>query len=323
MNAADVARAVQAADDRLRGVVVRTPLVASPWLSAASGREVRLKLENVQATGSFKFRGASHALACLPAARRSGGVVAASSGNHGLALAAAGQRLGIAVTVFVPTTTPAEKRAAIAALGAEVIVHGEDCVFAEQRARAVADAAGRPYVSPYNDADVLAGQGTIAVELLQQWPEVETVYVAVGGGGLIGGMAAYLQAVRPAVEIVGCSPRASAAMAECVRGGRILDVPCGETFSDSTAGGVEADAVTFPLCRDLVDRWIDVDEPAIAAGVADLLERQHLLAEGAAGVAVAGCLQDAAGRGRRAAVVVCGANVPLAKLRAMLALAGR
>jgi threonine dehydratase len=320
---AAAASAVAAAAERLRPLVVRTPLLPSPRLSRACAADVRLKLENVQHTGSFKFRGASNALACLAPARRRAGVVAASSGNHGLALASAAAALGVAATVYVPTTTPGEKRAAIAAHGAEVVVHGDDCVVAEAEARAVAAATGRVYVSPYNDPDVLAGQGTIAVELLEQWPDVDTVYVAMGGGGLLAGMAAYAKAARPRIEFVACSPAQSPAMAACVRAGRIVDVPCHDTFSDSTAGGVEPGAVTFELCRALVDRWLEVDERAIAVAVADALEHSHLLVEGAAGVALAACCQDAAVRGRRAAVVVCGANVPLARLRAMLAFAGR
>ncbi|MBM3972733.1 MAG: pyridoxal-phosphate dependent enzyme [Planctomycetes bacterium] len=323
MSPAEVARAVAVAAERLPGEVVRTPTVASAWWSAACGREVRLKLENVQATGSFKLRGATHALQRLPAAKRARGVVAASSGNHGLGLASAARTLGVAATVYVPTTTAAEKRAAIAALGATVVVHGDDCVDTETRARADALTSGRAYISPYNDPDVLAGQGTIAVELLAQWPEVETVYVAMGGGGLLAGMAAYAKSVRPDVEFVACSPAASPAMAACVRAGAIVDVPCHDTFSDSTAGGVEPGAITFPLCRDLVDRWIEVDERAIAEAVADTLAHAHLLVEGAAGVAFAACRQDVAARGRRAAVIVCGGNVPYQRLRAMLALAGR
>jgi len=314
-----LAAAVAAAAERLRGIVVQTPTVPSAWLSAATGGEVRCKLENVQTTGSFKLRGASHALLAMPAADRARGVVAASSGNHGLALAAAAQRLAVPVTVFVPSSTPPEKRARIAARGATVHVHGDDCVDTEAHARAVAGSTGRRYVSPYNDADVVAGQGTVMVELLEQWPEVQTVYVAVGGGGLVAGMAAYGKARRPALEFVGCSPAQSPAMADCVRAGRIVDVPCGPTLSDSTAGGVEPGALTFALCRELVDRWLEVDEAAIAAAMRGMLEHEHQLVEGAAGVAIAACLADARARGRRSAVVVCGANVPLVTLRSLLA----
>jgi threonine dehydratase len=316
---AALAAAVEAAAARLAGRVVATPTVRCPWLSARTGRDVRLKLENVQTTGSFKLRGATHALLRLPQAVRAAGVVAASSGNHGLGLAAAGRELGVAVTVFVPATTPASKRDAIARLGAAVHVHGDDCVVTEAHARAVAAASGRVYVSPYNDADVVAGQGTVAVELLAQWPAVDTLYVALGGGGLCAGVAAYAKARRPGVEVVACSPAASPAMAECVRAGRIVDVPCSDTLSDSTAGGVEPGAITFAWCRDLVDRFVDVPEPAIADAVVAMLEREHLLVEGAAGVAIAACLADGAARGSNAAVIVCGGNLPLATLRALLA----
>ncbi len=316
---AALAAAVAAAAVKLRGHVTVTPTVPSTWLSAAAGCEVRLKLENVQRTGSFKVRGATHSLLCLPAAVRKHGVVAASSGNHGLGLAAAGQQLGVAVTVFVPETTPPAKRAAIAAQGAEVRVHGDDCVVTEQFAREFAASRGQAYVSPYNDLDVVAGQGTVGVELLADWPEVDTVYVALGGGGLVSGLAAYAKMHRPGLDVVACSPVASPAMAECVRAGAIIDVPCGTTWSDSTAGGVEPGAITFPWVRELVDRYVDVDEAAIEAALLAMLTQQHLLVEGAAAVAVAALLADRKRRGQRAAVIVCGGNLPLDLLRRLLA----
>lgn len=314
-----LATAVRAAAERIRPHVVATPLVRASWLSQELGADVRLKLENVQATGSFKLRGAVNALLQLPPERRRRGVVAASSGNHGLAVATAAKSLQVPATVFVPTTTPVEKRGAIAAAGADVQVHGDDCVFTEQHARDVARASDRPYVSPYNDPAVVAGQGTVAVELLQQWPDVDTIYVALGGGGLIAGMAAYAKACRSGLVLVACSPVASPAMAECVRQGAIVDVPCGPTWSDSTAGGVEPGAITFPLCRTLVDRFVDVDEEAIARGMRDCLAHQHLLVEGAVGVAVAAARQDRERRGRNVAIVVCGGNLPMALLRRLLA----
>lgn len=316
-----LAAAARAAAERLAPWLVTTPTVPSPWLSAAVGGEVRLKLENVQHTGSFKLRGATHALLRLAADARQRGVVAASSGNHGLGLAAAAQRLGVAATVFVPTTTPAAKRAAIAAFGAEVLVHGDDCVDTEAHARAVAAATGRHYVSPYNDAEVVAGQGTVGVELLAQWPGVERLYIALGGGGLLAGVAAAAKAVAPGVQVVACSPLASPAMARCVQAGAIVDVPCGPTLSDSTAGGVEPGAITFPLCRALADTFVDVDEPAIATALLDTLAHQHLLVEGAAAVAIAALRQDPAARGARSAVIVCGGNLPFASLQGLLAAA--
>ncbi len=318
MRAQDLARAVERAAAALRPHVVHTPLVAAPWLADEPGTDVRLKLESLQHTGSFKFRGATYALRSLPPAVAARGVVAASSGNHGLGTAAAARALGVPARVLVPATTPAKKRERIAAAGAQVEVFGDDCVEAEQEARRQAARSGRTYLSPYNDPVVVAGQGTVAVELLADWPAVEVLYVALGGGGLIAGMAAYAKAHRPDLEVVACSPAASPAMAECVRAGAIVDVPCGPTLSDSTAGGVEPGAITFGLCRDLVDRYLEVDEAAIAAAMVATLREGRLLAEGAAAVAIAACRADANRRGRRAAVVLCGANVDLATVRALL-----
>lgn len=306
----DLSARVVEAQALLRDKVLHTPLVPCPWLSRELGADIRWKLENVQHTGSFKLRGATMALLQLPEEQRQRGVVAASSGNHGLGLSRAASKLGVQATVFVPTTTPVRKQEAIRSYGAEVQVHGDDCVVTEQRAREVAQERGQSYVSPYNDAAVVAGQGTVAWELLADWPDVEVVYVALGGGGLISGMAAYAKSVSPSIEFVGCSPEASPAMAECVRKGAIHDVPCGETWSDSTAGGVEPGAITFDLCRELVDRFVDVDERAIATAMRDSLVHQHQLVEGAVGVAIAACRADRDLRGRRAAIVACGGNLP-------------
>lgn len=315
----DVHTEVVAAAARLRGRLLETPLVPSPWLSQALGVEVRLKLENVQVTGSFKARGALNKMLQLTREERSRGVVAASSGNHGLGVAHAAGQLGGRATVFVPETTPPQKRAAIAQLGAEVVVFGPDCVDTEVHARAFAMAHGRPYVAPYNDPAVAAGQGTVAEELLRQWPEVEVVYVAMGGGGLLGGMAGYARAVRPRIEWVACSPMASPAMEVCVRQGRIVDVLCGDTLSDSTHGGVEPGAITFELCRQLVDRWLQVDERSIAAALRGCLAHQHLLVEGAAAVAIAAARADRQRRGDRVCVLICGGNLPFGRLQQVLA----
>lgn len=304
---------------RLRPHLQLTPLLRSPSLSRECGTDVFLKLENLQPTGSFKVRGALNRLLCLSPQERSRGVVAASSGNHGLGLAYAGRLVGAAVEVFVPETTPNEKRAAIAATGARVVVHGADCVDTEARARAVAAASNRVYVSPYNDLLVAAGQGTIAVELVEQGQQVTAVYVALGGGGLVSGIAAHLREQRPEVEVIAVSPEASAAMAECVAQGRIVDVPCGPTLSDSTAGGVEPGAITFELCRDLVHRHLRIGEAAIGRTLVRLLAEDHLLTEGAAALAVAGLLQDRQRRKGPLAVVLCGANLPLSILRQVLA----
>jgi len=314
-----IVREVEAASERLRARLAPTPLLRSGWLSERLGRDVLLKLETVQPTGSFKVRGAWNRLLALDERERAQGVVAASSGNHGLALAFVARELGVRAMVCVPTTTPEAKRAAITAMGAEVTVVGADCVLTEQHARAEAGRRGATYVSPYNDTLVAAGQGTVAVELLTQRPDLASVLVSVGGGGLAGGMGAWLHAHAPAVRVVGVSPAASPAMDECVRAGRIVDVACGPTWSDSTAGGVEADSITFPLCREFVHEWLRVGEAAIARTIVDMLRHEHLLVEGAAALAVAGLLQASSLPQGPVAVVVCGANLPFDLLQRALA----
>lgn len=317
-----IVREVERAAARLRERLAPTPLLRSEWLSGLVGREVLLKLETVQPTGSFKVRGAWNRMLALDGSERARGVVAASSGNHGLALAFVARELGVRAMVCVPTTTPVAKREAIGAMGAEVAVVGSDCVLTEQHARAEAARRGAVYVSPYNDMLVAAGQGTVAVELLAQRSDLAAVVVSVGGGGLIGGMGAWLHAHAPAVRVLGVSPEASPAMDECVRAGRIVDVPCGPTWSDSTAGGVEEGAVTFAWCRDFVHAWLRVDEDAIGRAIVDMLRHQHLLVEGAAALAVAGLLQARELPQGPVAVVVCGANLPFDLLQRAIAAHG-
>jgi threonine dehydratase len=259
--------AVENAAGRVAPHVRRTPILRAPALAQGAGTEVWLKLESDQVTGSFKARGGTNKLLSLDEAERSGGVVAASSGNHGAGVAHAAQQLGCPLTVFVPTTAAPTKVARIRGLGAQVQAHGEDCAQTEAHARRWAVERGQPYISPYNDLDVVAGQGTIAFELMDQLDGFEAVFVSIGGGGLISGIGSYLNAVRPGVEIVGCSPAQSPAMHACLAAGRIMDVPCYETLSDATAGGVEPGAVTFGLCQRVVRRSLLVDEAAIASAM--------------------------------------------------------
>lgn len=266
-----------------------------------------LKLENTQLTGSFKLRGAVNRVLTLAAAERQRGCVTASSGNHGAAVAHALSALDIDGLIFVPETSSPQKVARIRDAGAEVRFHGTDGLDTELFARDYAERNGMCYLSPYNDADVIAGQGTIACELLRQSAPVDRVYIAVGGGGLIAGVGARLKAQWPSVEIVGCQPAASDVMAASLAAGRILDRPSRPTLSDGTAGGIEPDAITFPLCRALVDRFVVVGEDAIADAMRRLAVHDGQRVEGAAGVAMAARLQD--GPGGSSIVIVCGGNV--------------
>lgn len=308
---------IAAAERQLRPHIRETMLVHSPALSDRAGADVWLKCENLQVTGSFKVRGATNRLMNLrlDAGRR--GVVAASSGNHGVAVAHAGRALGIPVTVYVPDFASPVKVAAMERLGATVVRFGTDGLDTELEARKVAAVRNREYISPYNDLLVMAGQGTIGVELRRQLPDLAAVVIAVGGGGLIGGVAAYLKHHQPDVRVIGAQPSNSRVMAESVRAGRMLDLPSEPTLSDGTAGGVEMDSVTFPFCRDLVDEWIDVPEADIAQSMRQTIEEEHMLIEGAAAVAVA------VAAGRRTSftgpviIILCGANVSADRIRAI------
>lgn len=306
------AEAVDAAAARLSGSLQPTPLRDGLGLGRlAGGSAPSLKLENHQPTGSFKVRGAFSKLLSLGSEERERGVVAASTGNHGAATAFAGRSLGIEVEVVVPETTPTDRAAAIERFGARVTRHGAECGESEARARELAASTGAVFVSPYNDPVVMAGQGTIGLELLEAAPDLDAVYVSAGGGGLLGGIAAAIASRRPEVEIVGVSPIASCALHRAVEAGRVIDVPHEPTLSLATAGAMEADSVTLLPCLQLVDRWLLVEEERIAEGMRSLFECERMVVEGAAGLAAAGWLADVReGRAReRAAIVVCGGNV--------------
>ena len=272
-------------------------------------------LENRQHTGSFKLRGALSALLSLDPQESARGVVAASSGNHGAAVAHGARLLGVPALIFVPTDAAPAKIGKIEDYGAQVRRHGGDSLLSEVAARAHAAAHGLAYLSPYNDPQVIGGQGTIGLELLRDLPDIDAVYVAVGGGGLIAGIAAALKHANPAIQVVGCSPERSAAMIASVAAGRIVEVAHAPTVSDGTAGGIEPDAITFPACRDLVDRYLALPEAEIIAAMRLFMGDTRAPVpgepiEGAAGVAIAGLLRESdLLRGSRVAVVICGGNI--------------
>jgi threonine dehydratase len=299
---------VLAAYGRIQPYIRETPLEESSEL--ADGAPVLLKLEHLQRTGSFKFRGASNKIALLTPAQAAAGVVAASNGNHGMGVAAAAAARGIAAEVYVSSHVSPAKARRIEALGARLRYMGDDPLAAEIAARHAAEESGRVFISPYNDLDVVAGQGTIAVELQRQAPGLDAVFVAVGGGGLIAGIGGYYKAVSPDTEIVGCWPAASPVMLECMRAGKVVEVAEQPTLSESTAGGLEPGSVTVELCRSVIDRTVVAPEEGIAAAMRLMLEKEHWVIEGAAALAVAAFLQEAERyRGKRVAIVLCGRNV--------------
>jgi len=311
---------VTAAAELLLGRVRRTPIERSPVLEGSSGARVWLKLENLQETGSFKLRGAFHKLLTLDEEARARGVVAASTGNHGAGVAAAAAALGVRATIFAPETADPSKLAGVRQRGAEVRLVGDDCLLAEAAAREEASTSGVTYVSPYNDPEVISGQGTLGWELDEDLEDLDAVFISMGGGGLLGGVGGYLKSRRPELEVVACSPENSCVMHQSLAAGELLDLPSEPTLSDGTAGGVEPDSITFELCRDCVDRSVTVTEEEIARAMKIVITSHHTCIEGAAGVAVAAFLQDPARyEGKDVAIVLCGANASAEVLRRVLA----
>ena len=306
---------------RISRYIVPTPVARHRALSHQCHADVWIKQEYLQHTGSFKLRGALNAVFALSHAERRHGVVAASSGNHGAAVAYACQKAGTKAIIFVPEHAAPVKIAAMQALGAEVRRVGDDSVVSEAAARAYADEVGVPYASPYNDPVIMAGQGTLSIELYRQIPYLDTIVVAVGGGGLAGGVAAAAKALNPRIEIIGAQPDHSKVMVESVRAGQIVDIPSDDTLSDGTAGGIESGSITFANYRQLVSSTVLVSEHAIAHAMHEYIDTTHHLIEGAAGVALAATnvLGDYL-RGRVVAVIACGAGIGLDRLRDVMTL---
>ena len=306
----DVADSARRAAVRIAELVRETPLDYSPKLSEETGAEVWLKLENLQHTGSFKLRGATNRMMMLTPEQQAAGCVAASSGNHGAAVAYAMNKLGVTGVIFVPEQTSPTKVDAIRSYGGDVRFFGTDGLDTELHAREYAEQNGMFYLSPYNDEEVMAGQGSCGVEIVAQLPDVDDVFIAIGGGGLISGVGSVLRQHNKDVRVIGCQPSASAVMTRSVEAGEILDLPSGPTLSDGTAGGIEPGAITFALCRDIVDDYVLVDEAQISAAMCLYMDSQHQMIEGAAGVAIAGMLAKKAElAGRKVVILVCGANI--------------
>ena len=306
----DLAVQVREAADRIRPVVVQTPVEQIEGLAPNIEGEVFFKLENLQATGSFKLRGASNKILSLSSEQAARGVIAASNGNHGLGVAAAAKSAGIAAEVYVSNHVSPSKARRIEEYGARIKRIGNDPLEAELAARAAASEQGKVFISPYNDVEVMAGQGTIAVELLRQVRSPDALFVAVGGGGLIGGIGAYIKSASPRTEVVGCWPENSPVLYESIKAGRILDVHEEPTLSESTAGGLEPGSVTLEVCSRVIDSSVLVSEAEILDAMLRVRVLKGWVIEGAAAVAVAAFLKTAERyRGKRVAVVICGANV--------------
>ena len=298
---------VRAAAARLAGIASRTPLVRSAWLSSSTGGDVFLKLETDQVTGSFKIRGAFNAIASLPADVRARGVVASSAGNHGLGVAWAARHFGIPATIYVPRTAPRVKREGIERLGAAVDATSPDYDEAMLTAKRVAEERGLRYINPCLGDDVLAGQGTVALEILEQMPGVATVVVPVGGAGLLGGVASFLRAEAPAVRILGAQSERTNAVAASLDAGRVVPVTVMPTLADGLSGQI--DDAALAIAHEGLDGLALVSEAEIAGAIRLLLEHENVRAEGAAATAVAALLAGRLDTTPPVVVVLSGRNI--------------
>lgn len=305
--------------NRSKSYIRKTPLEHSPYLSNLIDGNVYLKLDNIQKTGSFKFRGAVSKMTSISATEKEKGVVTASTGNHGAACSLAMSLLGIDGKIVVPTIVHKNKVNNILNLGGKVEYHGDDCLIAEERAQEISKTTGATYISPYNDPAIICGQGTMGYEIDQDLKNIDSVFVSVGGGGLISGVGGYLKSVQKNVKMVAVSPKNSCVMYESIKAEKQLDLPSDPTLSDGTAGGVEMGSITFELCQRIIDEFILVTEDEIADGIRIGVEKHHQLIEGAAGAAIAGFMkQKDKLNGQRVVIVMCGGNISSEVLKSIL-----
>src|ERR1700733_8045386 len=298
---------IEAARRTIAGHVLRTPLLPSPPLSALTGAEIFVKYENLQVTNSFKERGACVKLAALSAEQRRRGVIAMSAGNHAQAVAYHARRLAIPATIVMPETTPFVKIKATEALGAMVVLDGETLVEAQARAEAIAAERNLVWVHPYDDPHIIAGQGTIALEMLEDAPDLDTLVIPIGGGGLISGNAIAARAQRPSIEIVGVECTLYPAMWNAIHGG---NRPCGGATLAEGIAVKNVGALTLPVVRELVSDIILVDEPLIESAVNAFLTLQKAMAEGAGAAGLAAMLAAPERfAGRKVGLILCGGNI--------------
>ena len=304
-----------AARKRVQKWARRTPMEYSPGLSALIDGDVWLKLENHQITGSFKIRGATNKILLLTDEERARGVVTASSGNHAQGLGYAARELGVKAKVVVPEMTPQIKIDAIRRYGVELIIEGEEYMDSERLARRIEAEEGMTFISAYNDIDLIKGQGTVGLEMVEDVPDLDVLLVPVGGGGLASGVASVFKQATSAT-VIGIQGETSPVMYECVKKGHIHDIPLRDTYAEGLHGGLEPGSVSFDICREVIDEWARLTEDDSLGAIRYLLHESHMLVEGAGAVGVAAILSDP-GRftNKRVGVVISGGNLGMETLR--------
>jgi len=302
---------IRAAAGRFDASVRRTPLLATTTLSAMVSADVRLKAENLQHTGSFKIRGASNRIAALSEAERARGVIAASAGNHAQGVAVAARARGVRATIVMPATAPLAKVEATRDYGAEVVLHGEGYDAARAEAERIAAERALVMIPAFDDALIVAGQGTVGLEIVEDLPDVEVVLVPVGGGGLAAGVGVAVRTLAPRAQVVGVQAEAAPGVKRSLEAGRRMSVACGPTIAEGIAVSGPGE-VTFPLLRRVLDDVVMVNEDEIAEAMVLLIERAKLVTEGAGAAGVAALMSrkvDVAGK--RVAAVISGGNVDI------------
>ncbi|WP_186376931.1 hydroxyectoine utilization dehydratase EutB [Agrobacterium sp. DE0009] len=302
--------AIEQAAVRLEGRVERTPLVRSDNLSERVGYPVHLKLETLQPIGAFKLRGAMNAILSLDDEARRRGLVTASTGNHGRAVAYAAEKLGIPATICMSSLVPANKVEAIRALGAEVRIVGRSQDDAQEEVDRLTRSSGLTAIPPFDHADIVAGQGTIGLEVVKDMPDLETILIPLSGGGLAGGIAVAVKALKPEARVIGISMERGAAMHASVKAGRPVSVREEETLADSLGGGIGlANRVTFSLCQQLLDEILLLSENEIAEGIRHAAREEGLTVEGAGAVGFAAILSGKVNISGPTAIIVSGGNI--------------
>jgi len=302
---------------RIKDFIRETPLEYSPYLSDKCECNVYLKLENQQVTGSFKARGAVNMILSLTAEQKQKGVLAASTGNHA---AAVGYALNIADTtgeIYMPENVAEIKVDNLNQYRkVRINLEGKDSVDSEREAIRQADLQDKVYVSPYNNEKIIGGQGTVALEIMNQLPKVDHILVPVGGGGLIAGIAGYAKEENEQIEIIGCQPVNSAVMYHSIKAGKVLDMDSLPTISDGTAGGIELNSITFPICQQYVNGYHLLEESEILEALGILIKYHQIMAEGAAGLSVAGLIKNKDHyKNKNVVLIICGNKISLELLQ--------
>jgi threonine dehydratase len=314
---------VRQAQEVVKRVAFRTPLVEERALSGICGAQVYLKLENLQRTGSFKVRGAFNKIASLPQDQRAKGVVTASAGNHAQGVALGASVFGVPATVVMPKTAPENKVRATEAYGAHVVLYGKTFDESLARAHEIQRETGAIFVHPFDDPMTISGQGTIGLEILEDLPDADVVLVPVGGGGLAAGIATAIKGVRPSARVVGVQPENAPSMAEALKRGRPVAVPVVPTHADGTAVG-QSGEMTFKIAQKLLDGIVTVSEDEIANAILLLLFKDKVLSEGAGALGAAALMAGKVDvKGKKVVVVVSGGNIDPARLEKLLSVAAK